>query len=113
MLEPCGPMPSVLSCKSCRGRQCVALHHKGGKKKRKKREREGKKERERERGKKEREREREKKRERERGKKERGGKKKRKKNILKLQCLYILTTVFQEFVCPCCIRSCVPLMHKS
>ena len=104
MLEPCGPMPSVLSCKSCRGRQCVALHHKGGKKKRKKREREGKKEREREREK----------RERERGKKEReGGKKKRKKNILKLQCLYILTTVFQEFVCPCCIRSCVPLMHKS
>ena len=77
-----------------------------GEKRKEKREREREKKRERERGKKERERE--------RGKKEReGGKKKRKKNILKLQCLYILTTVFQEFVCPCCIRSCVPLMHKS
>ena len=54
MLEPCGPMPSVLSRKSCRGRQCVALHHKGGKKRKKKKEREGKK-REREGGKKKKE----------------------------------------------------------
>ena len=36
-------------------------------------------------------------------KKEREKKKERKKNILKPQCLYILTVVFEEFVRLCCI----------
>ena len=83
VLQPCGPMPSVLSVNPV-GVDCALLFTIEGE-----REREGKKEREGEK------------------KRERGTKrervKKRKKNVLKPQCLYILPIVFQEFVYPCCI----------
>ena len=76
VLQPCGPMPSVLSVNPV-GVDCALLFTIEGE-----REREGKKE---------------------RGGKKRERVKKRKKNVLKPQCLYILPIVFQEFVYPCCI----------